>query len=78
MQLSDINLIDRDRYVPRVPFEMFDTLRREAPVFWHEQDEPGGHGFWAVTNYQGVVEVNREIDRFSSARGSALITEPSS
>jgi cholest-4-en-3-one 26-monooxygenase len=75
MQLSDINLIDRDRYVSRVPFEMFDTLRREAPIFWHEQDEPGGRGFWAVTNYQGVVEVNREIDRFSSARGSALITE---
>ena len=75
MQLSDINLIDRDRYVPSVPFELFDTLRREAPVFWHEEDEPGGRGFWAVTDYHGVVEVNREIERFSSARGSALITE---
>src|ERR1700694_4437844 len=54
---------------------MFDTLRREAPGFWHEEDEPGARGFWAVTDYHGVVEVNREIERFSSARGSALITE---
>jgi cholest-4-en-3-one 26-monooxygenase len=75
MQLSDVNLIDRDRYVDRVPYEMFDTLRRESPIFWHEQDEPGGHGFWAVTSYPDVVEVNRDIDRFSSARRSALITE---
>lgn len=75
MQLSDINLIDRDRYVDRVPFEMFDTLRRESPIFWHEQDEPGGHGFWAVTSYPDVVEVNRDIERFSSARRSALIQE---
>ncbi len=75
MRLSDINLVERDQYVPRVPFEIFDTLRREAPVFWHEEDEPGGNGFWAVTNYEGVVEVNRDIERFSSARRSALITE---
>src|SRR3984893_9685313 len=75
MQLSDINLIDRDRYVPSLPLEMFDTLRREAPVSWHEEGDPGGRRFWAVTDYHGVVEANREIERFSSARGSALITE---
>jgi cholest-4-en-3-one 26-monooxygenase len=75
MKLSDVNLIDRDRYVASVPYEMFDTLRRDAPIYWHEQDEPGGHGFWAVTRFPDVVEVNRDIERFSSARRSALITE---
>ena len=39
MQLKDVDLVDRDNYVKGVPHEMFEVLRREAPVYWHE--EPG-------------------------------------
>src|SRR5437016_2329020 len=52
---------------------MYEVLRREAPVHWH--DEPDGPGFWAVTRYDDVVLVNRDNELFSSARGSALLME---
>src|SRR2546423_15217632 len=50
---------------------MFEVLRREAPVLWHE--EPEGPGFWAFTRYDDVVTINRDTERFSSHRGTALI-----
>ena len=36
MQLSDVNLNDLDAFEHDVPHEMFEVLRREAPVHWHE------------------------------------------
>jgi cholest-4-en-3-one 26-monooxygenase len=71
MELTDVNLVDLDRFVPSVPYEMFDVLRHEAPVFWHK--EGGDKGFWAITRYDDVVSVNRDAETFSSARGTALI-----
>jgi cholest-4-en-3-one 26-monooxygenase len=73
VDLKDVDLVNRDNYVDGVPHEMFEVLRREAPVHWH--DEPDGPGFWAVTRYDDVVLVNRDNELFSSARGSALIME---
>ncbi|HLG92587.1 MAG TPA: cytochrome P450, partial [Acidimicrobiales bacterium] len=73
MKLSDVDLVSLDNFVPGVPFEMFDLLRAEAPVYWH--DEPEGPGFWAVTRYHDVVMVNRDNQLFSSARRGALIME---
>ena len=73
MDLKDVNLLDRDNYVDAVPHEMFEVLRREAPVHWHL--DPDGPGFWALTRYDDVVLVNRDNELFSSARGSALIIE---
>ncbi|MGH9121271.1 MAG: cytochrome P450 [Acidimicrobiales bacterium] len=73
MKLADVNLVDLDNFVPEVPHEMFEVLRREAPVHWH--DDPGGKGFWTLTRYEDVVAVNRDIETFSSARGTALIMD---
>jgi cholest-4-en-3-one 26-monooxygenase len=73
VNLADVNLVDRDNYVDAVPHEMFEVLRREAPVHWHE--DPDGPGFWALTRYDDVVLVNRDNALFSSARGSALLME---
>jgi cholest-4-en-3-one 26-monooxygenase len=64
MQLSDINLLDRDVFTKGVPHEWFTFLRREAPVYKHE--EPGGPGFWVVTKYDDVVAVGRDGATFSS------------
>ncbi len=71
MDTSTVNLCDRDTYVGGVPHDIFEMLRREAPVFWHPEDD--GKGFWALTRYADVVTVNRDNVLFSSARGSALI-----
>jgi cholest-4-en-3-one 26-monooxygenase len=73
VNLDDVDLVNPDNYVSGVPYEMFDLLRREAPVHWHT--EPFGPGFWAVTRYADVVKVNQDNLTFSSARGSALMTE---
>jgi len=73
VKLRDVDLVNRDTYVKGVPHEMFEVLRREAPVFWH--DEEDGRGFWAVTRYEDVVAVNRDNELYSSSRGSALIMD---
>ncbi|MEY2473070.1 MAG: hypothetical protein QOK28_2399 [Actinomycetota bacterium] len=69
MQLSDINLVDPDIFVGGVPHDQFTFLRREAPVFWHE-DVHGG--FWALTKHDDVVHANRDSKLFSSYERSAL------
>ena len=40
MKLSDVDLNDLDAFERGCPHDMFETLRREDPVHWHE--EPGG------------------------------------
>ncbi|HTT85797.1 MAG TPA: cytochrome P450 [Acidimicrobiales bacterium] len=71
MALSDIDLTDSTKFVPRVPHEWFQELRREAPVYWHEEAE--GPGFWAVTKYDDCVNVNRDYEHYSSAKRTALM-----
>ena len=66
MQLSDIDLLDRDIFTKGVPHEWFTFLRKEAPVYFHP--EPGGPGFWVITKYDDVVTVGRDGTTFSSAQ----------
>jgi len=73
MELSDIDLIDSRNFVPGVPHEWFAYLRRNAPVYWH--DEVDGPGFWAITKYEDCVNVNRDYEHFSSARRATLLWE---
>jgi cholest-4-en-3-one 26-monooxygenase len=70
--LADINLIDKDVFTTGVPFEWFDLLRREAPVFWQE-GTPEYPGFWVVTRHADVVTVNRDWETYSSWVGGALL-----
>jgi cholest-4-en-3-one 26-monooxygenase len=74
VNLDDIDLYDPDSYVAAVPHEMFSTLRREAPVYWH--DKPDDVGFWCVTRHADVVTVNRDASLFSSWERSALMNTP--
>jgi cholest-4-en-3-one 26-monooxygenase len=64
MDLSDINLLDRDRFAQGVPHEWFTYLRHHAPVYKHP--EPDGPGFWVVTKYDDVVAVGRDGVTYSS------------
>jgi cholest-4-en-3-one 26-monooxygenase len=64
MELSDINLLDRDRFTQGVPHEWFTYLRHHAPVYKHP--EPNGPGFWVVTKYDDVVAVGRDGATYSS------------
>jgi cholest-4-en-3-one 26-monooxygenase len=64
MQLSDIDLLDRDRFTQGIPHEWFTFLRKEAPVYKHP--EPDGPGFWVVTKHADVVAVGRDGHTYSS------------
>lgn len=74
VSLSDIDLVDPDRFVSGVPHEMYEVLRKEAPVYWHPRAE--GPGFWALTKHDDVVAVSRNSESFSSERGTTLIEIP--
>ena len=47
MALEGIDLLDLDRFQRLEHWEMFDRLRQEDPISWH--DYPGAQGFWNVT-----------------------------
>jgi cytochrome P450 len=72
--LEQIDLVDPDNYVERVPFEWFDFLRREHPVSWHDEPPPN-HGFWAVTRYDDLVTVHMDWETYSSEVGAVALEE---
>jgi cholest-4-en-3-one 26-monooxygenase len=74
MQLSDVDLTDPDIFQRAVPHDMFKLLRRQAPVFWHEERD--GPGFWAITKYDDVKFVGRHPRLFSSERQGTLLRDP--
>ena len=53
----DIDLLSPERFVGGQPHDQFRWLREHDPVHWHA--EPGGPGFWAVTQ-----QVKRQVDRY--------------
>jgi cytochrome P450 len=72
--LGDIDLVNPDTYVERIPFEWFDRLREEHPVIWHPEPEPN-QGFWAVTRYDDLTEVHMDWDTYSSELGAVALEE---
>jgi cytochrome P450 len=68
-----IDLSDHDAFVDGVPHEAFAQLRREDPVHWNP--EPDGPGFWAVTRYEDIRFVHRNVDLFSSEIGGTSLED---
>jgi cholest-4-en-3-one 26-monooxygenase len=74
MALEGINLLDLDRFQRLEHYEMFDRLRAEAPISWH--DYPNAKGFWNVVQHKDLVTVNRDTSTFSSETGGISILTP--
>jgi cytochrome P450 len=57
----------------------FLTLRCKRPISFHEEPEVPllgkGPGFWALTRHEDVLEVSRNPEIFSSARGGVTIID---
>jgi cytochrome P450 len=68
-----IDLTDLDRWVEGVPYDWFEVLRREAPLYW--QDEREGKGFWSYTLYDDVVAVSRDVELYSSELGGTSLQD---
>lgn len=67
---ADADITDPDCYVQGVPYATFERLRTSDPVSWW--DETDGAGFWAVTRYDDLLQVSRDVEVFSSAKGITL------
>lgn len=68
---ADADITDPDTYTQGVPHATFLRLRKEDPVSWWEETD-GGHGFWAVTGYDDLLTVSRDVATYSSAQGIRL------
>jgi len=69
----DIDLLSASTFADGHPAELYQWLRANDPVHWHE--EPGGAGFWAVTGFEEVRRVGREHETFSS-EPTIMISDP--
>ena len=63
----DADITSHDTYLSGFPHAAFARLREESPVAWIEEGD--GSGFWAVTKHADVIEVSRDYNRFTAARG---------
>lgn len=73
--LERIPLEQIDLYAPQLysngdPHLIWQTLRREAPVFRQQLDD--GRGFWSVTKYDDCCRVLGDYASFTSERGVIL------
>jgi cytochrome P450 len=71
--LETIDLSDHDAFLDAVPYAWFAMLRRDAPVYFNP--EPDGPGFYAVTRYEDIRTVHRDVDTFSSEIGGTSLED---
>ena len=63
-----VDLSSLDAFNDGAPFETCARMRREEPMAWSEMSS-GEKGFWSVTRHADLLELNRQADLLSSARG---------
>jgi hypothetical protein len=61
------DLSSHDSFVGGAPFNTFARMRREDPCAWCEMKD--GLGFWSITRHADILELNRNTELMSSARG---------
>lgn len=70
-----IDLTDPDTFRGGLPREVYRYLRREEPVYWHEDPEQGV-GFWVITRQRDLDYISKNPQLFSSRERSCLPMEP--
>lgn len=60
-----------ETYTGGVPREIFNYLRNEEPLYWHDDPETNT-GFWAVTKQKDLDFISKNPLLFSSAQKSSL------
>ena len=77
---SDLDLLDANLNLERLPVEELAELRKSEPVHW--VDVPGGtggfgdKGYWLVTKHADVKEVSKRNDVYGSSPDGAIPTWP--
>lgn len=80
VSLDAIDLTDRELFRRGFPYAVFDVLRREAPVHWHDvpadRADIGGEGFFVVSKHEDIQRANRDTALFSALDGPQLGHRP--
>ena len=63
-----------ETFINGQPFDTFKRLRKEAPIYWHEESLDFEPGFWALTKHEDIIKVSKDPLTFSSAVGGHLMT----
>ena len=72
--LAGLDLSDLTLWRDGPPHEIFDILRREAPLHWSELgDFEHERGFWSVVRYEDIATVGRDTKTYSSDRSILLV-----
>ena len=67
----DADITSHDTFEKGFPHNAFKRLRDDEPCAWIDEHD-GGKGFWAITRYNDIREVNGLPKIFSSAQGIRL------
>jgi cytochrome P450 len=73
-QTTFIDLSDHDAFLEEVPHAAFAQLRAEDPVHWNPEPD-SGPGFWAVTRYEDIRTVHRDVETYSSEIGGTSLED---
>jgi cytochrome P450 len=68
LEAPKFDLLDHQLFAEREPWDVFEYLQREAPVYRHPDD---ADGFWCVTKYDDVLDVLKRAKVFSSQVGGS-------
>lgn len=69
-ELNIPDLSDPQTFVDAVPYDAFERLRSRPGLYW----QPASHGtmnggFWAVTRYSDIAEIEKQPELFTSSEG---------
>ncbi len=71
--LDTLDIHSKQLYVERgYPWQEWDLLRREAPVFWYEREDIAP--FWAITRHEDILTVSKHADVFVNSQRLRLQT----
>jgi len=76
MTLEILDVSNPETFENGFPHDFFRTLRRDAPVCWHEGDVHGGPGYWIVSRHRDIRYVSKNPQLFASARGNLIEQRP--
>ena len=67
LTLDTLDITDTGLYVEHgYPWEAWDILRREAPVYWYQR--PGFEPFWAITKHADIRYISSHPELFSNTQ----------
>jgi cytochrome P450 len=69
--VTAVDLTDLQTFAGGFPHGLFDVLRAEAPVRWHEPTAhtPDAEGFWSVTSHAHCAAAGADLATYSSMGG---------